>query len=71
MSAFSNGTEFEAWRAAWCATCVGDLNEDCGIVLDLYTIGESQHIKRGPMWSPQTVNYCAVYERRAVRVDGA
>lgn len=64
MSAFSNGTEFEAWSAAWCETCVGSTEGNCKILLELLINNDSEKIKRGPLWSPQTVNYCLAYEMK-------
>ena len=64
MSAFSNGTEFDAWQKAWCATCANDSNENCSTVIELLISGESLDVGRGPFWSPQTVAYCKRYEHR-------
>lgn len=60
---FSNGTEFEQWYEAWCATCVNDVNGDCELILAAYTGGRPKEWTRGPLWSPQTVIACHSYER--------
>lgn len=61
----ANGTEGDLWMAAWCATCTGDINEDCPIVFE-GILGEMDPPQwhRGPNWSPQTVMYCTEYEQR-------
>lgn len=46
---FSNGSEWDAWSAAWCETCIHDATE---------------HVGRGPDWSPQTVAWCSQCEKR-------
>jgi hypothetical protein len=60
----ANGTEGEAWMAAWCHTCKKDVNEGCEIVLVGLTGGDPPEWHRGPNWSPQTVMYCTEYETR-------
>ena len=68
MSVFSNGTEYESWREAWCDTCAHDRefrdDDGPGCMLNLSALmGETPpEWGRGPMWSPQTVTYCTQYE---------
>jgi hypothetical protein len=59
----SNGTEGEAWVAAWCRTCVNDVNEDCPILLEGLLGVDPPQWHRGPPWSPQTVMYCDAYDQ--------
>ena len=60
----SNGTEGDAWMAAWCATCVKDINEDCPILM-MGLLGEHPpEWHRGPSWSMQTAIFCDEYEPR-------
>jgi len=64
---FSNGTEWDAWNAAWCETCVHDVNgpeDGCQIVLQLLLGEKPEEVGHGPLWSPQTVAYCTKYEPR-------
>lgn len=60
MSAFSNGTEFEQWREAWCDSCVQDF-DTCPVLDVLLVEGEAPEIGQGPFWSPQTIAYCRNY----------
>jgi hypothetical protein len=64
----SNGTEGEAWVAAWCHTCAEDVEENCPILLAslIFDDGPPQW-HRGPMWSPQTAIYCTAYHPRPAR----
>lgn len=69
MTAFSNGTEYEQWREAWCDTCVHDreFRDDAGpgCLLNLSALmGQvPPEWGRGPLWSPPTIRYCTKYER--------
>lgn len=72
MSApFSNGTEYELWREAWCDTCAEDTDfrsdSGTGCLLNLSALcGETPtQWRQGPMWSPQTVIYCTAYTPEA------
>lgn len=69
MTLFSNGTEFLAWQQAWCNTCKHDINEDCEIVAHMLGGERPVEIGRGPLWSPQTVNYCTKYEPTPSRTN--
>ncbi len=60
---FSNGTEFEAWSEAWCGSCKKDF-ESCKVIDDLFILGYSESLAKGPLWSPATVAYCTEYERK-------
>lgn len=73
MSAFSNGTEYNAWREAWCDTCVQDreFRDDTGpgcLLICAALMGETPtEWGSGPFWSPQTVIYCTAYQREENR----
>jgi len=60
----SNGTEGEAWMAAWCHTCFKDINENCPIVAMGLMGVDPPEWHRGPSWSMQTVIYCTEYVPR-------
>ena len=64
---FSNGTEWDAWNAAWCETCVHDMNgpeDGCWIILALILGEKPDEVGPGPCYSPQTVAYCTKYKPR-------
>ena len=64
---FSNGSEWDAWSAAWCETCIHDAagpEDGCPIILQLLLGEPTEHVGRGPDWSPQTVAWCSQYEKR-------
>jgi hypothetical protein len=63
----SNGTEGEAWVAAWCHSCANDHPDDdvyCPILMEGLIGNDPPEWHRGPLWSPQTVMYCTAYEPR-------
>lgn len=68
MSAFSNGTEYESWRTAWCDTCTHDRefrdDKGPGCMLNLSALmGQTPpEWGRGPMWS----TYCTLYEAEPI-----
>lgn len=62
----SNGTEGDAWMAAWCATCTNDINEDCPILLVGLSGDDPPEWHRGPPWSMQTAIYCTEYITRPI-----
>ena len=59
-----NGSAWADWKAAWCDTCVNDINEDCPIILSGMLLDQPPEWRRGPLWSPQTAQYCVSYESR-------
>lgn len=64
---FSNGSEWDAWNAAWCETCIHDAagpEDGCPIILQLLLGEPTEHVGQGPGWSPQTVAWCSQYEKR-------
>jgi len=61
----SNGTEGQAWMAAWCETCAKDVDDNCPIVLAGLVGNDPPEWHPGPLWSPQTVMYCTEYDPRA------
>lgn len=64
---FSNGSEWDAWSADWCETCIHDAagpEDGCPIILQLLLGEPTEHVERGPDWSPQTVAWCSQYEKR-------
>lgn len=64
---FSNGTEWDAWNAAWCETCVHDTSgpeDGCWIILALILGEKPDEVGPGPCYSPQTVAYCTKYKPR-------
>lgn len=49
MSVFSNGFEFEAWQANWCARCVKE--PDC-LILTAVLLDELEEDEIPAEWSP-------------------
>lgn len=52
---------------AWCETCIHDAagpEDGCPIILQLLLGEPTEHVGRGPDWSPQTVAWCSQYEKR-------
>lgn len=64
MTVFANGSEFEAWKSAWCDSCKVDF-DTCPVMDDALMTGDSDKLRKGPFWSPQTVRYCLDYERNS------
>ena len=60
---FSNGSEWEVWREAWCESCLWDQNDGCPLVLRMLMhepvdeIVESDRFEvRCLAWSPVAVD---------------